>query len=226
MSSRAAGSKTTALLRHPYNLQSKLCDKCQTSQNMEIFKLLLLNFLTSDLRKVAWCGHVEKSLVVSQPQRQRCCVHGYVASTGTWRNECNESTDGKNIRSLFLHHFLYKINLWKQNISHFDFTCFFTVSTSKIMTGCFRSEFFCRFRGLTVLGVSFEDALPWKLSLVANRPSLGITTEGLRLRTVRRNDFSWKSQDCYKDIEYLHKIWISRSKIRVQMLIHLFTIFA
>lgn len=99
--------------------QVKIC------QNVEIFTLLLLNFLTSDLRKVVWCGHVEKSLFVSQPQRQRCCVHGYVASTGTWRNECNESTDGKNIRSLFLHHFLYKINLWKQNISHFDFTCFF-----------------------------------------------------------------------------------------------------
>ena len=154
------------------------------------------------------------------------------ASTATWPQPEHGATNATNRRIgktsglCFCITFCTKSTFENKIVHILISPVFFTVSTSKIMTGCFRSEFFCRFCGLTVLGVSFEEALPWKLSLVANRPSLGITTEGLRLRTVRRNDFSWKSQDCYKDIEYLHKIWISRSKIRVQMLIHLFTIFA
>ena len=111
---------------------------------MEIFlQVNFCSFWTSSpqMWKV-WCG--EKSLVVSQPQRQRCCVHGYVASTGTWCNECNESTDGRT-KSTFENKILHIL------IS----PVFFTVSTSKTMTGCFRSEFFVVF----VASQSLEWAL-------------------------------------------------------------------
>ena len=82
MSSRAAGSKTTALLRHPYNLQSKLCDKCQTSQNMSKYgnlqvapsELPHLRFAKS---RVMWpCGEKSRCFSASKAEVLRPRLRG------------------------------------------------------------------------------------------------------------------------------------------------------